>query len=425
MEVRDPVYGRIELEANEGHVVAHPWIQRLRDIRQTGFSIFPFPGATHSRYSHSLGAMCLAGRAFDNATRGWQYSSPRVRQAYRNVVRLAAMCHDLGHAPFSHCTEFAMPGVESLGLHSVQGPRRATHEDYTIAILVNTDLADLIAREYSFTAEHVAALVDHRREVPDDFFYDNGLNHRRLLSQLISSELDVDRLDYLVRDAIHTGTAYGRVDVDWLIGSLSHHVADGQLTLAIHERAIYAFDHFLLGRHHMFLQVYFHHKSVVLEEHLRRYMEDEGRSWSLPSDLSQYLCVDDASLWTHLRGTSHPMAQRIVQRRPYERVVERHGSERAADLKSSADTLSAEGIDAIYSSSTGRLSRYVGTFNAAYQPPIYVLEGLDKHPVERVRTLTEVSGVFGRYADARCIGRIYVAPEDVRAARQVLGLPVA
>jgi hypothetical protein len=182
LEVRDPVYGRIELEANEGHVVAHPWIQRLRDIRQTGFSIFPFPGATHSRYSHSLGAMCLAGRAFDNAIRGWQYSSPRVRQAYRNVVRLAAMCHDLGHAPFSHCTEFAMPGVESLGLHSAQGPRRATHEDYTIAILVNTNLADLIAREYSFTAEHVAALVDHRREVPDDFFYDNGLNHRRLLS---------------------------------------------------------------------------------------------------------------------------------------------------------------------------------------------------------------------------------------------------
>ena len=117
---------------------------------------------------------------------------------------------------------------------------------------------------------------------PDDFFVDDGLDHRRLLSQIVSSELDVDRLDYLVRDARYTGANYGQVDVNWLISNLDAWPADGQVCLGLDGRAVYAFDHFLIARHHMFLMVYFHHKSVVYEEMLRRYVDSAGCTWTFP-----------------------------------------------------------------------------------------------------------------------------------------------
>ena len=115
MEVRDPIHGAMALDAGEARVADDPWMQRLRNIRQTGFSFLPFPGATHTRHAHSLGVMHLAGRAFDSAYARWSFASPDARDRFRSCVRLAALCHDLGHPPFSHCMEFAMPALGSLG----------------------------------------------------------------------------------------------------------------------------------------------------------------------------------------------------------------------------------------------------------------------------------------------------------------------
>ncbi len=427
MEVRDPVYGTVQYDESEQHVIGHEWVQRLRDIRQIGFSFLPFPGATHSRFAHSLGVMDLAGRAFDQAYAQWGFTDLSQRARFRSLVRLAALCHDIGHAPFSHCTEFSMPPLGELGItwyESQEGARRASHEDYTIAILERTSLGEVVARHFPFTARHVAALVCKDVEVEDDFFLDGGLDHRWLLSQIVSSELDVDRLDYLVRDALHTGTAYGRVDVDWLIGNLSTHVADGHVCLALEGRAVYAFDHFLLARHHMFLQVYFHHTSVAYEEHLRRYAMDPESGWSLSADLNVYRLTDDAALLQHLKEVRHPMAERVANRKPYVRVLERHGSEDASDVSQEVEFLDGQGIDVIQATSTGRLSRYQGQQSARQQgDQIYVFERLDGFPVEAVKTLNEASEVFSRYADDRCIGRIYVDREDVVRARRLLGLP--
>jgi len=320
-----------------------------------------------------------------------------------------------------------MPPLKDLGIAWYGGQedgRRASHEDYTIAILEHTSLGEVVARNFPFTARHVAALVCKQVEVEDDFFLDGGLDHRRLLSQIVSSELDVDRLDYLVRDALHTGTAYGRVDVDWLIGNLSTHVADGHVCLALEGRAVYAFDHFLLARHHMFLQVYFHHKSVAYEEHLRRYAMDPESGWSLSADLNAYRLTDDAALLQHLKEVQHPMAARVSNRKPYVRVLERHGSEEASDVSEEVRLLSEHGVDVIQATSTGRLSRYQGQQSARQQgDQIYVFERLDGFPVEAVKTLNEASEVFARYADDRCIGRIYVDRDDVARARGLLGLP--
>src|SRR5690606_29351448 len=250
--------------------------------------------------------------------------------------------------------------------------------------------------------------------VADDFFFDGGLDHRRLLSQIVSSELDVDRLDYLVRDATYTGARYGWIDSSWLLSNLEAWPADGQVCLALDGRALYAFDHFLLARHHLFLMVYFHHTSVVFEELLRRYVTDPACRWSLPADLDRYLRVDDVSLIQHLRDSDHPFARRVVDQQPYKRVLERHGTPREADLGAQEEALREAGIDVIPAASTGRLSRYdrIGR-KRQRAPAIYVLDRVPGMPVERVTDLVEASRVFERYADERRIARLYVAPEDV------------
>ena len=410
------------LDPPELAVADHPWVQRLRNVRQTGFSQMAFPGATHTRYVHSLGAMHLAGLAFDQAYRDWSFDAPDARARLRAAVRIAALCHDLGHPPFSHCLEFAMPPLGELALSWVRSEeRRATHEDYTVAILEKTDLGRTIDRHFPFGARHVAALIRGDVKAGDDFFVDGGLDHRRLLSQIVSSELDVDRMDYLPRDAACTGARYGQVDVTWLLSNLATWVANGQVNLALEGRAVYAFDHFLLARHHMFLMVYFHHKSVVYEELLRRWLDRSDCPWPLPSDLDRYLVTDDIALTAHLRTSADPWARRVAEQRPYKRVVERHGDPRSADVSALAARLEAAGIDVIATASTGKLSRYAGIGSKRRAAPqIYVLERTPGMPVERVRTLTEASQVFDRYADERVIGRIYVAPEDVDRALPLL-----
>ncbi|MCB9692163.1 MAG: HD domain-containing protein [Alphaproteobacteria bacterium] len=377
MKIRDPIHKGITLDASEVEVVRSPWVQRLRNIGQTGFASLPFPGATHSRFSHSLGVMHLAGRAFDQAYRDWTFSDPGARERFRSVVRIAALAHDLGHAPFSHCTEFAMPALADLGSTWLRPePRRATHEDYTLAILEHTALGPTIAGAFPFTARHVAALISGDVRVGDDFFRDGGFDHRRLLSQIVSSELDVDRLDYLVRDAIYTGATYGQVDVDWLITNLTCWPADGAVGLGLDARAIYAFDDFLISRHHMFLMVYFHHESVVYEEMLKRHVQSEACTWSLPSDLDAYLQVDDIHLLMHLRASAEPWARRVIDHQPWIRILERHGSPSQADVGQEADRLRDAGLDPIVATSTGRLSRYADVGRKRRRAPsIYVVHG--------------------------------------------------
>jgi len=421
VEVRDPIHGAIDLSPSETIILDDPWVQRLRSIRQMGFSQMGFPGAVHTRYVHSLGVMHLAGHAFDTTLQATTFSSDSVRQRLRSAVRVAALCHDLGHPPFSHCMEFAMPPVADLNLGWLSpGERRATHEDYTIAILEHTSLGRAIGEQFAFTARHVASLVCPEIAPGDDFFVDGGLDYRRVLSQIVSSELDVDRLDYLPRDAVYSGARYGQVDVGWLIGNLSTWIDDEHVNLALEGRAVYAFDHFLLARHHMFLMVYFHHKSVVYEEMLRRHVAaTEG--YTLPSDLDAYLLADDVGLQADLRRSTERWARCIVEHRPFRRVFERHGSPASVDLKTLTDRLNAEGIETIAAASTGRLSRYA-QYGAKRRnaDPIYVLERAKGLPVERVRPLAQVSEVFRRYADERVIGRIYVDPDQYERARTVI-----
>ena len=419
VEVRDPIHGPIAVNDAERCILDHPFVQRLRHIKATGFSYLPFPGATHSRYAHSLGVMHLAGRAVDSVFDGGALSPEHVAR-FRSLVRMGALCHDLGHAPFSHSTEFAMPPLSELNLSwyskEAQEERRATHEDYTIAILAHTSLAAMLAENFEFTARHVAALISQDVTVVDDLFEVDGLNYRQVLSQIISSELDVDRLDYLVRDSYFTGARYGQVDVPWLISNMATFAEDGDVSLALDHSALYAFDDFLIARHHMFLMVYFHHKSVVYEELLKRFVWDGD--WSITADLDAYLWLDDIALDAHLRTSGDAWARRIVEHDPYRRVLEVHGTPADVDLASHVQTLTSAGIDVIQAGSTGKLSRY-NVFGQKREKAgqIALLPGSSG---SQVTTLQEESRVLQGYANARRIARLYVAPEEVAAAQELL-----
>lgn len=432
MEVRDPIHGAVELDDAEASLLTDPFVQRLRFVRQVGFSHLAFPGATHSRFAHVIGVMHIAGQAFDRAYRGWRFEHPDARARLRATVRLAALCHDIGHAPFSHCTEFAMPPVSTLNIQGYRGDpgdRRATHEDYTIAILEHGSLGRAIRASFPCDPRHVAALISHDVRVVDDFFRDGGFDHRRILSQIISSELDADRLDYLVRDAYFSGAKYGMVDVPWILSHLTTHQAHGAVWLAIDQAAVYAFEDFLVSRHHMFLQVYFHHTSVVYEEMLKRCVQDPpagAEPWSVPADLDQFCRQDDVTLESWLRGQTGRWARRIVEHQPFRRVVERHGQGRQASVEREAERLAEEGIEAIVTESSSRLSRYALPRRTERHATLYVVEHVPGASTQRgdaaarVRPLSEASTVFERYAGAHSIGRVYVAPEERERARKVV-----
>ena len=421
-EIRDPLHGAILLDAQEKALLDHPFIQRLRGIRQLGFSHLPFPGATHSRYAHSLGVMEVAGRAFDAIFRDGPFSSGRKRTAYRHCVRLAALCHDLGHGPYSHAAEFAMPPVRTLGITAYtpaaqarRADERASHEDYTVAILTRSSLARAIQENFPFGPAHVACLISPDIAPPDDFFVDAGFDLRGLLSQLISSNLDADRLDYLARDSYYTGAKYGLIDVPWLISHLGRHVdEDGHVSLALDRRALYAFDDFMVARFHMFLMVYFHQKSVAYELLLQRCLSQPDCDYRLSADLDAYLLADDAHMLSWMRTTRDPWARRLVDMQPYKVALELHGEPGEHDLTSRLEALREAGIDAEPSHCIG----------AVYQPPapgkhpIYVLD----HSGERrtVSTLHVVTGTVKRYALQVCISRIFVPRESLSAAHALL-----
>lgn len=433
MEIRDPIHSTIELTPAESRVIDSRVFQRLRWIKQLGFSEFSFPGATHNRYIHSIGVCHLAGLAFDSIFRNYKFSSSDVRTRLRNVVRGAALLHDIGHGPLSHTTEEVMPKLKALNVgvykcrrtdipmsEDLDNPeRRATHEDYTIKFITDSSLTEVLKEAYiDIDPLHFACLVDKTLKASDDFFVDQGWDFRPILSQIVSSELDVDRMDYLLRDAYFCGTTYGKVDLPWLLTNLTYHPVQGELYLALNRRALYTFDDFLVSRHHMNLMVYFHHKSVIYEEMLFRYLSDADCGFFLPSNIEQYINYNDNGLHEHLAKMQNPWARRVSQRIPYRVIYELH-SVKPSPQPEALDTLLEEnGIHAILTNSTHRLSKYHSASPEEKSFVIYVVDSFNK--MEPAYPIQESTEVFQKYEEIRKIDRIYVAPEEFERAEKII-----
>ncbi len=426
MDVRDPIHGNIALANAEVNVLDSKAYQRLRQIKQLGFSEFSFPGATHNRFLHSLGVCHLAGLAFDNIFANFQFSSVSNRKRLRQTLRLGALLHDIGHGPLSHASEEVMPSLASLNvgiynkrdLPPAQGAQ-ANHEDYTIKFVTDSSLTETLKRNFSdIDPFHVACLIDKTLKLDDSFFIEGGFDFRPILSQIVSSEMDVDRMDYLERDAYFCGTNYGKVELNWLLSNLTFHPKENKLHLALDRRALYTFDDFLLARHHMHLMVYFHHKSLIYEELLYRYFTSADRSFSVPSDIEEYIHCTDYALWRHLSKVDNEWARRMVERRPFRMLFELHinGESPRPALISAA--LEQEGIPVIHSSSQARLSKYHGGSAVDKAVQIFVVDKYDynAHPIP----IEETTEIFSRYENIRRIDRLSVPPEQFERAEKIM-----
>src|SRR6266404_498563 len=327
MHIRDPIHGAIELTAEERALVDSPQYQRLRNVKQLGFADLAFPGATHTRYAHGLGAMAMATKVFDAIAPELDLELDD-RARFRQTLRLAVLFHDLGHAPLSHATEAIMPPVAGLRVPEwarEPGTRRAGHEDYTLKLVLDSALAAEIRRRFSsggIEPEHIAGLICGRPPPGAYPYRSGGRDLLPVLRQVVSGELDADRMDYLQRDSFFTGVNYGKFDADWIIQNLESVERDGGVHLALQQRAVFAFEDFLLSRYHMFLSVYFHYASVGYEVLLQRYYDTSGGEYSLPADPDQYLLHDDITLIAALRASANPWALRIVRRQGFRLLIE-------------------------------------------------------------------------------------------------------
>lgn len=422
MEIRDPLHGSIFLNLGEEAIIESVEFQRLREIKQLGFSEISFPGATHNRFLHSIGVSHVAGLIFDSVFTGFPFSKPSNRQRFRQITKLAALLHDIGHGPLSHTTEQVMPSLSEIKIpvyaeQNIHQNRRANHEDYTIKFVTDSQISHIIKNHFSdIDPLHVAALIDKNIKCETSVFTDGKIDYRPILSQIVSSELDADRIDYLERDSYFCGTNYGKIDREWLIQNLTVYIKDEKAYLALNRRALYSFDDFLISRHHMHLMVYFHHKCVIYDEMLNLYLNSPDCEFLIPADLSQYIAYTDYKLYEHLDTVKNPWAQRIAHRKPYKVAIELHNqdSQRIENVK---NILAGADINFIWTGSNVRLSKYHAT-TLENHPTIYVIDQYDNW--DKPVPITQATGIFEKYEGARVIDRVYVAPELVLETQKIL-----
>lgn len=415
MEVRDPVHGSINILDEEISIIEHPFFQRLRSIKQLGFSEFVFPGATHTRYIHSIGVMEVATKVFNKLFQNKPKDSNFLR--LKQTVRLACLLHDIGHAPLSHTTEFVMPKVSDLQLPKrfpQKANDQATHEDYTIKAIVDSNFTTSfkeVINKFGVHPNNIAELIIGETTEPE-YFSVEGINYFPILHQLVSSEMDCDRMDYLLRDSYFCGVSYGKFDLDWIIANLRIAIKNNKAYLGISERAVSTFDDFLLSRFHMFLMVYFHYKPVCLEKMLKRYFTSSPNEYSIPANIDEYLNHDDHFLMKVLRNSDNVWAKRIVNNQVPPKVFETFGKEQIEQLKSLEDFLNKEDIDYIKCSSSGRLSKYYKEGEVdKYTLKVIRESALSSNTI--TKTIHEATDLFNKFSNSHSVNRIHLDLENL------------
>jgi HD superfamily phosphohydrolase len=238
----DPVYGFVSIPCDLVYdIIAHPWFQRLRRIKQLGLSNYVYPGAQHTRFQHVIGAMSLT----QNAVLTLEQKGVAISQEEKEAVYAAILLHDIGHGPFSHTLEHIL--IKGL-----------SHEQ------ISLHLMQLLNKE-----------MEGRLDLCIDIF--TNKYKKRFLHQLVSSQLDMDRLDYLRRDSFFSGVQEGVVGQDRIIKMLN--VFEGELV--VDEKGIYSIEKFLIARRLMYWQVYLHKTVIAAESILVKALE---RAFYLAAD---------------------------------------------------------------------------------------------------------------------------------------------
>ncbi len=313
--VRDPIHGFMEIKNIEYDLIQYPLLRRLHDIKQLGLSHLVFPGATHSRFSHSLGVMEIAGRIakrlVEVARRG-KYCGyffehcDRGTEEFIEVARLAGLLHDIGHPPLSHQLEISL--IELARMRALQGDESLyeallaskgssggkLHEAYTKTFLRR--LVGLIEdEEYEDFVKAAAAVLGgiSKREAADSLErLGLATGSVDLIRSIISHEIvDADRLDYLIRDAHMCGVVFGHIDIERLLVGLELDDSPEGPVITVHSRSMQTVEDIFDARYKMYKTVYYHHKSIVLNVALTRVLEAIVSSWDevAPDYLREYL----------------------------------------------------------------------------------------------------------------------------------------
>ncbi len=278
-EIRDPVHGYVKLDDFAQALIGTPQMQRLRWIKQLGLANLVYPGANHTRFEHSLGAYHLARVLADHLG---------LDEEERLLVGAAAILHDIGHGPLSHATEAALSPF-----------LRRNHES-VIDLLRKSELRAVL-EEHGLRPQEIQSTV-------------NGENR---LGQIVSSEIDADRMDYLIRDSHYTGVAYGVIDHLRLIKKMKVHLGD----LVVESGGIQAATSFLISRLLMHPAVYYHHVCRISECMIScgiRSMIDDG------IEAAKIKAMDDEELFSSMTahgGIAAEMVSRIKSRRLFKRSV--------------------------------------------------------------------------------------------------------
>lgn len=335
--LRDPIHGLITFEGDIDEIAWNllntPDFQRLRRIKQLGFSELVFPGATHTRFAHSIGV-------YHNAKKLMQVIEPSENtnsaSERAKCVLLAALLHDVGHGPFSHAFENAREAIaQDRGIHSIE-----KHEIFSGKIITHrkdqNGIADILSNIDENLPEQISNLL--RLDDPTDIYH-----------SIVSSSFDADRLDYLVRDRYMTGTGAGSIDEDWLIGNLKtteiqvsqddDEMPQSVPTFAFHQKGRNAAEDFLLARYRLFNQVYLHKTTRGFEVLLTRLIRIIG-DLNIPieelnllennplvqflrhdANVEHYLSLDDHLVWGCLSQLSRcnndyakELATRLINR---------------------------------------------------------------------------------------------------------------
>ena len=364
-----------------------PEFQRLRRIKQLGLGLYTYQGAEHSRFTHSLGTLHLMTRILDQLSDRYQISAED-----RAAARAAALLHDVGHGPFSHAME------KVLGVH---------HEHLTVLAVTSeeTEVCQALKSYSSELPQRVASIIE-------------GTFKPAALAQLVSSQLDVDRMDYLLRDSLMTGAKYGLFDLEWIINALQIDEQGDRIYVAA--RGIFAVEEYLQARYYMFRQVYFHRTlrsaEAVLRSALRRALElvERGEEvWCAPGasfekvlrrqplTIAEHLEIDDSDVIFHLKQWQRSpdrvlsdLSRRFVSRRLFKAIdLDMPVNERAGFLEASRAVIASGGFEPEYYFIEDRASDvpYYGYYTAEGAEPrtrIYVEDGY-AHP--QIREISEVS----------------------------------
>ncbi len=404
--LNDPVYGFIPVGTPLlFRLMEHSWFQRLRRIRQLGLTSLVYPGANHTRFQHSLGAAHLMGETL----RSLRGKGVEISREEEMGARVAILLHDIGHGPFSHALEETII-------------RELTHEQLSLLFM------EQLNEEFEGALEMAIRIY-------------RGNHPRAFLNQLISGQLDMDRLDYLQRDSYFTGVAEGVIGLERIIKMLN--VADDELV--VEEKGIYSIEKFVLARRLMYWQVYFH-KTVVAAEQLllkilarAHFLAAAGEKlfctpalryflygeYSVPEEplssaqrkelLEHFAMLDDndiiasAKVWTESRDpVLAELCRRLVDRKLFHVEIREHPfpEERVEEVRGKIRKVMG------FSDEESRSFVFTGTIsNLAYSPTGQQIRILTKEG--RVKDITEVSEIMDEHVLSRIVEKhIFCYPKE-------------